>query len=420
MIWFKQLENCCLEIYIEFYIRENNGGKLMFDSNFRKKNKLITFFMIFLLVFIPNASVLADDTEAFDLKLTAQSAILIEASTGRVIWEKDADVRHYPASMTKMMTGILALEKLPPKADVVISPNAAATEDCPLEIVAGECLSADNIITGMLMESDNGAAVAIAEAVDGSVSQFVQRMNERAQAIGMSNTHFVNPNGLTEANHYSTARDMAKLARFAMNNKKFREIVSTKNQVIHWEVPARQQKLAENTNKLLANYNGMNGIKTGWTEAAGGCLAASARRNGVELIAIVMQTPGPDDRFADASKLLDYGFKQVKMVKGIAKDRVSRKLWVRGGTSASVMAHPAEDINYPLINGEDPKHYTLSYDVPKVIAAPLKDGETVGRIIIKYDNKEVGSVPMISEKVEAGFSIGSWLVGVFSGLLEKI
>ena len=420
MIWFKQLENCCLEIDIEFYIRENNGGKLMFDSNFRKKNKLITLFMIFLLVFIPNASVLADDTEAFDLKLTAQSAILIEASTGRVIWEKDADVRHYPASMTKMMTGILALEKLPPKADVVISPNAAATEDCPLEIAAGECLSADNIITGMLMESDNGAAVAIAEAVDGSVSQFVQRMNERAQAIGMSNTHFVNPNGLTEANHYSTARDMAKLARFAMNNKKFREIVSTKNQVIHWEVPARQQKLAENTNKLLANYNGMNGIKTGWTEAAGGCLAASARRNGVELIAIVMQTPGPDDRFADARKLLDYGFKQVKMVKGIAKDRVSRKLWVRGGTSASVMAHPAEDINYPLINGEDPKHYTLSYDVPKVIAAPLKDGETVGRIIIKYDNKEVGSVPMISEKVEAGFSIGSWLVGVFAGLLEKI
>ncbi|MDD7762756.1 MAG: D-alanyl-D-alanine carboxypeptidase [Selenomonadales bacterium] len=392
----------------------------MFDSNFRKKNKLITFFMIFLLIFIPNASVLADDTEAFDLKLTAQSAILIEASTGRVIWEKDADVRHYPASMTKMMTGILALEKLLPKADVVISPNAAATEDCPLEIVAGECLSADNIITGMLMESDNGAAVAIAEAVDGSVSQFVQRMNERAQEIGMSNTHFVNPNGLTEANHYSTARDMAKLARFAMNNKKFREIVSTKKQVIHWEVPARQQKLAENTNKLLANYNGMNGIKTGWTKAAGGCLAASARRNGVELIAIVMQTPGPDDRFADASKLLDYGFKQVKMVKGIAKDRVSRKLWVRGGTSASVMAHPAEDINYPLINGEDPKHYTLSYDVPKVIAAPLKDGETVGRIIIKYDNKEVGSVPMISEKVETGFSIGSWLVGIFAGLLEKI
>lgn len=420
MIWFKQLENCCLEIDIEFYIRENNGGKLMFDSNFRKKNKLITFFMIFLLIFIPNASVLANDTEAFDLKLTAQSAILIEASTGRVIWEKDADVRHYPASMTKMMTGILALEKLLPKADVVISPNAAATEDCPLEIVAGECLSADNIITGMLMESDNGAAVAIAEAVDGSVSQFVQRMNERAQEIGMSNTHFVNPNGLTEANHYSTARDMAKLARFAMNNKKFREIVSTKKQVIHWEVPARQQKLAENTNKLLANYNGMNGIKTGWTKAAGGCLAASARRNGVELIAIVMQTPGPDDRFADASKLLDYGFKQVKMVKGIAKDRVSRKLWVRGGTSASVMAHPAEDINYPLINGEDPKHYTLSYDVPKVIAAPLKDGETVGRIIIKYDNKEVGSVPMISEKVEAGFSIGSWLVGIFAGLLEKI
>ena len=392
----------------------------MFDIKFRKKNKLIAFFMIFLLVFIPNASVLADDTETVDLKLTAQSAILIEASTGRVIWEKDADVRHYPASMTKMMTGILALENLSPRADVLISPNAAATEDCPLEIAAGECFSADNIITGMLLESDNGAAVAIAEAVDGSVSKFVQRMNDRAKVIGMSNTHFVNPNGLTEVNHYSTARDMAKLARFAMNNKKFREIVSTKKQIIHWEVPARQQKLAENTNKLLANYNGMNGIKTGWTKAAGGCLAASAKRNGVELIAIVMQTPEPDDRFADASKLLDYGFKQVKMVKGITKDRISRKLWVRGSTSASVMAHPAEDINYPLINGEDPKHYTLSYDVPKVVTAPLKEGETVGRVIIKYDNQEVGSVPMLSEKAEAGFSIGSWLVGIFAGLLERI
>lgn len=392
----------------------------MFDINFRKKSKLIAFFMIFLLVFIPNASVLADDTEATDLELTAQSAILIEASTGRVIWEKDADVRHYPASMTKMMTGILALENLSPRADVLISPNAAATEDCPLEIVAGECLSADDIITGMLMESDNGAAVAIAETVDGSVDKFVQRMNDRAKMIGMSNTHFVNPNGLTEVNHYSTARDMAKLARFAMNNKKFRDIVSTKKQIIHWEVPARQQKLAENTNKLLEKYNGMNGIKTGWTKAAGGCLAASARRNGVELIAIVMQTPEPDDRFADAGKLLDYGFKKVKMVKGIAKDRVARKLWVQGGTSASVMAHPAEDISYPLINGEDPKHYTLSYDVPKVINAPLKEGEIVGKIIIKYDNQEVGSVPMLSEKAEAGFSIGSWLVGVFAGLLEKI
>ena len=353
-------------------------------------------------------------------QITAQAAILIEASTGRVIWSKDADVRHYPASMTKMMTGILALEELTPRQEVIISPNAAGTEDCPLEIMAGERLPANEIITGMLLESDNGAAVAIAEAVDGTVEKFAQRMNDKAKELDMTSTHFVNPNGLTAEGHYSTARDMAKLARYALENQRFRQIVGTKQQVIHWDLPLHKQYLAENTNKLLNVYEGMNGTKTGWTKAAGGCLAASAKRNGVELIAIVMQTPTPDDRFLDAAKVLDYGFKNVKMVKGISKERVTRKVWLKNSKQASTLLHPASDVNYPLLHNEDASHYSLEYDVPKVISAPLKSGEKVGRLIIKYNGKAVGSVDMVADKVETGSSVGSWLVSLFEGLLNRM
>lgn len=353
-------------------------------------------------------------------QITAKAAILIEASTGRVIWEKNADEQHYPASTTKMMTGILGIENLPPHAEVFISPNAAATEDCPLDIHAGERLTADELITGMLMVSDNGAAVAVAEQLDGSVGAFAKRMNAKAQELGMDHTHFVNPNGLPNPNHYSTVRDMAKLARYAMEDKKFRDIVGQKNRMINWLFPKTKHLAVENTNKLLGHYEGMTGIKTGWTQISGGCLAASAKRNGVELIVVLMQAPAPDDRFSDARKILDYGFSQVRMVKGLSKDRVKCTAWVKGGTQATVNLHPVSDINYPLIGNEAAEHYTLEYDVPKVLSAPLKEGEPVGRIVIKYDGSPVGNVDLAADKVQKGFSLGSWLVDVFEGILKRV
>ena len=353
-------------------------------------------------------------------QITAKAAILIEASTGRVIWEKNADEQHYPASMTKMMTGILGLETLPPHAEVFISPNASTTEDCPLEIHAGERMTADELITGMLMVSDNGAAVAVAEQMDGSVGAFAKRMNAKAQELGMDHTHFANPNGLSNPNHYSTARDMSKLARYVMENKKFREIVGQKNRTINWAFPKTKHLAVENTNKLLGHYDGITGIKTGWTQLSGGCLAASARRNGVELIAVLMQTPTPDDRFSDARKILDYGFHQVRMVRGLSKDRVKCTAWVKDGTQATVNLHPVSDINYPLIGNEAPDHYTLEYDVPKVLSAPLKEGETVGKVVIKYDGSPVGNVDLATDKVQSGFSFGSWLVNIFEGILKRV
>lgn len=351
-------------------------------------------------------------------QITAKAAILIEASTGRVILEKNADEQHYPASTTKIMTAMLGLENIGPRTEVFISPDAAETEDCFLEIRAGDRLTAEELITGMLMVSDNGAAVAIAEQVDGSGEEFADRMNAKAKEIGMEHTHFANPNGLTNPKHYSTPRDIARLAKYAMEHERFREIVRQKNGNISWVFPKKYLSV-ENTNELLGKYEGMTGIKTGWTKAAGGCLAASARRGGVELIAVLMQTPTPEDRFADARKMLDYGFDKVRMVKGISQDRVTKKIWIKEGREPSVEAHLVADIRYPLVDGESPEHYTVTYDVPKVLAAPLKEGEIVGKAVIRYDGEPVGSVDLAAGHVEKGFSFSSWLVGLLEGVLNR-
>jgi len=358
--------------------------------------------------------------EGGEPEITAQAAIIVEASTGRVIWEKNADERHYPASMTKMMTGILALEQMNLHSEITMSVEAAHTESSPLGVLSGEKIRADELLTGMLLESDNGAAVAFGEAMGGSVPAFARIMNAKASELGMENTHFVNPNGLTMEGHYSTARDMAKLARYVMQNPSFRDIVSKEQSVIHWEAPKNKQFIAHNTNKLLGHYKGMTGIKTGWTDAAGGCLAAGAKRNGVELIVVLMKTPTPDDRFKDAEKLLDYGFTRVKMTKALSKERANRRVWVTGGQKASAQLYPARDIGFPLINGEDKSRYSLAYDVPKLVAAPLKEGTPVGKVIVRYDGKDVEQVPLLAEQVKSGFSIGSWLVKMFSWVIKMV
>ncbi|WP_173443682.1 D-alanyl-D-alanine carboxypeptidase family protein [Selenomonas ruminantium] len=358
--------------------------------------------------------------EGGEPEITAQAAIIVEASTGRVIWEKNADERLYPASMTKMMTGILALEQMNMRSQIVMTPEAAYTESSPVGVLPGETIRTDELLNGMLMESDNGAAVALGEAMAGSVSAFAKIMNGKAEELGMQDTHFVNPNGLTAEGHYSTARDMAKLACYAMKNPDFRKIVGQEQRTIYWTSPGSKTFKAHNTNKLLGKYEGMTGIKTGWTNAAGGCLATGARRHGVELIVVLMKTPTPDDRFKDAEKLLDYGFDHVKMTKALSKDRTTRKVWVANGVQASAQLYPERDIEYPLINGEDKSKYSLAYDVPKVVDAPLKAGAQVGNIEILYNGQKVEQVPLLTEGVNSGFSMGSWLVNTFSWFIKLI
>lgn len=242
-------------------------------------------------------------------EITADAAVIMDAASGRFLYEKNGTKKEYPASMTKIMTCILSIEKGNSYKTVSVSRKAADVESTALH--GGEWLSLGDLQNQMMMISDNGAATAIAENTAGSLPAFADMMNEKARGIGMTGTHFVNANGMPDENHYSTAEDMARLARYAMENKNFRRIVSSKRKQIRYIRPA-EIFTCENSNELLYTYPGATGIKTGWTRAAGGCLAASAIRDNHELIVIVMHSRDTDSRFAEAAELLDYGFEMIK------------------------------------------------------------------------------------------------------------
>ena len=233
--------------------------------------------------------------------LTADAAILIDARTGQVLYEKNADKREYPASMTKMMTCILALERGNPLKTIAVSANAANVEST--ELCGGEWIRLGDLTYQMMLISDNGAATAIAEAIGGNVNHFASMMNEKARAIGAVGTHFVNANGMPDEDHYTTAQ-------YGLRNKEFRQIVSTRSKQVHYERPSKNLPCT-NTNHLLFTYDGAIGVKTGYTRAAQGCLAAAATRNGRTLIAVIMHA-GWDSRFTEAAALLDHGFEMKK------------------------------------------------------------------------------------------------------------
>ncbi len=348
--------------------------------------------------------------------ISATSAILVEASTGRVVYEKNADEVRPPASMTKMMTCILGLENMKVRSLITVSPRAAGAEDSAMGLQAGDRVDAQNLLLGMMLVSDNGAAVAVAEHINGTVGNFAERMNEKAKEIGCGDTHFANPNGLPDKAHVSTARDMAKIARYCLRNKEFRSIVGEKTASMRWEAPKGRFLGMENTNDLLGQYEGTTGIKTGWTVAAGGCLAASAKRKGVELIAIIMNSTDTESRFQDARKLLDYGFAHVRLHRGISKERMIRTIWVKDGREFRVEAGPTADVDYPLLHGEKPTKYSVEYDMPVLVTAPVKKGQKVGDVILKYEGKEIGRIDVVAKgEVPSGFSVLSYF---FVGLLS--
>lgn len=351
--------------------------------------------------------------------LQAEAAVVVEATTGRVVYGKKEEERRYPASMTKMMTCILALEQSGQKKLVTVSPAAAATEDSTLVLQPADQVEMGEILTGMMLVSDNAAAVAIGENLAGSQKLFAQQMNEKAEEIGCQDTHFVNPNGLPNPNHYSTALDMAKIAAYCMKNPDFRDIVSQQKAVMHWASPKGKFIVMENTNELLGQYDGITGIKTGWTQAAGGCLAAAAKRNGVELIAIVMRSPDTDTRFDDAKKLLDYGFDHVRVQRVAAKERMQRSVLVQDGTEYKVFAMPEVDVNLPLLHGEKSEAYTLKYDLPRIVKAPVKRGQVLGHVVEQYRGKEVARIPLrASADVSAGFSfLSKFFVGLLAAFM---
>lgn len=234
----------------------------------------------------------------------ARSAVLIDADDNGVLFGKNEDEKVPPASTTKIMTAILALESGRLDEPIMISQNAVSVEPSVLGLQVGDQITLREALTGMMLVSGNDAAIAIAETIAGSVPAFAQMMNDKAKELGAVNTHFVNPNGLTEYDHYSTAHDMALIASYAMKNPEFRRIVSLKDYEVKY-MDGHTQYVTTTNRFLKSGFKGANGIKTGFTNAAGDCLAASATRGKKTLIAVFYND---DDRWTDAPAWLEYGF----------------------------------------------------------------------------------------------------------------
>lgn len=367
--------------------------------------------------FLQSGFAQAADTPLADL--SADSVILIEANTGNVVYEKNAAKRIYPASTTKMMTAIIALENGKLDDVVTVGKDADGAEGSAMNIAAGDKLYFKDLLYGVMMASGNDATIAIADYLSGSVEEFAKLMTKKAHEIGAVNTNFVNSSGLPDKNHYSTAYDLARIAMYAYRNDQFRELVATAKQEIKWLEPVKSEIL-ENTNLLLHNYQGATGIKTGYTEAAGECLVASAQRNGVDLIAVVMHVD-KDKRFDEAAKLLDYGFERVKLHVAFKKNDLLKTINVRNGRNHQMKVRPKDDILYPIVDGINIDDFSIAMDMPKYVTAPVKQGQAVGSVRILYRNIEIGKVEMVADQaVVEGFNPISLLIMWYEALFETL
>jgi len=306
--------------------------------------------------------------------VVGKAAILIDSKSGKILYAKNAHEPLPPASTTKILTGILTLEKAELSDMVTAGKNATLVEPSAIGLKEGERISVENHVYAILLKSANDSAIALAEHISGSVSEFAELMNSSARAWGATNSNFTNPNGLPDPNHRSTAHDLAYIAKHAMENPKFREFVSTKVKVI----PRDDDdgiKWLQNHNKMLWRYEGATGIKTGYTRAAQQCLVASAEKNGQELIAVVLGSQGANV-WSDAESL---AVKSVEVIKGTEK----------------VSLVTQEEFFYTLPKGE-PKTLTEKVVVNTDITAPINKGQVLGKLAFLLNGREIGSVNLVA------------------------
>ena len=328
--------------------------------------------LVIAILLILNMSCLPTISLAEPPENSARAAVLMEVETGRVLYEKNPHEKLPMASTTKIMTAILALENSQLSDIVTVSSNASGVEGSSLYLAVGERLTMEQLLYGLMLRSGNDAAVAIAEHVGKSQEGFADMMNKKAREIGAINTHFMNPHGLHHENHYTTAYDLALLSTYAMGNSSFREIVSTKYYKIPWQGQPWDRVLM-NKNALLWNYEGAEGIKTGYTKAARRCLATAAVRNDMELVAVVLDC---QPWFDDSATILNYGFSHYEMKKIFTRDESlgrSRKEWLRQKVDIILK----DDITLPLAEGElDRLGIVLKH--PEILEAPIRAGSRVG------------------------------------------
>ena len=313
---------------------------------------------------------------------SAASAVLIEQNSGRVLYEQNADEERLIASITKIMTAVVALEHADKATPYTVTAQDMA-EGSSMYLKPGDTLLLEELLYGLMLVSGNDAALAVAHCVSGETEDFVALMNETAQRLGMTHTHFANPNGLDAEDHYSSARDMAVLAAYALENQDFRRIVSTASVTIG-------ERYLANHNKLLRRYAGCIGVKTGFTKAAGRTLVSAAVRDGMTL---VCATLNDGDDWNDHAALLDYGFANYRMETAAPAGRVLASVLVQGGTAVSVPLAASEDLCYPLTGEESLKVVARA---PLSVPAPVVPGQVVGEVCAYLEDREVARVDLVA------------------------
>lgn len=329
------------------------------------------------------------EAQAQEVESSAASAIVIEAQNGTVLLSHQAEVEHPMASTTKVMTALLALEECDLTELVTAGRNAFGVPGTSIYLSEGETLTMEDMLYGLMLASGNDAAVAIAEHIDGSVAAFCQRMTARARELGCEHTVFLTPHGLPQDGHYTTAHDLALIAREAMKNETFRQIVSTTRATIPWE-GREYDRILNNKNKLLTSYAGATGIKTGYTRAAGRCLVSSAQRDGMEIICVVLNCA---DWFDESARLLDAAFAQYGWFTMLEAGETAREMPVEasGGAALRIVAQSA-------LGGAAPKDSLpdLELELPQRLEAPIARGEVVGTARMVARGETVAQVPLVA------------------------
>ena len=329
-----------------------------------------------------------------DLAKNATSAIMLEASTGEIIFQKNVNEKRPPASMTKMMSMLLIMENIEKgnltfEEEVTSSAYASSMGGSQIFLKAGEKMKVEDLLKGIAIGSGNDATVAMAERIAGTEEAFVKLMNDRAKELGLNNTNFKNSTGLDAENHYSTAYDMSVIARELVKHKKILEFTGTYEDYLRKD--SASPFWLVNTNRLVRFYQGVDGLKTGYTKEAGYCLTSTAEKDNMRLITVVMNEPSTQIRNGETSSMLDYGFNMYSVNKILDTDTSLQKGKVELGNDLEVEIVPTEEVK--ILNNKNSDERKVTYELElNTIKAPVKKGDIVGKIKVYEDNKIINEI----------------------------
>ncbi len=341
--------------------------------------------------------------------VTSKAAVVIEGSTGEILFEKNKDEELMLASVTKVMTLLLIFEELKSgkinlNDPVTVSEYAASMGGSQVYLEPGETQTVDTMIKCISISSANDAAVAMAEHISGSETAFVDRMNKRASELGMTHTHFINCNGLDDditSGHYSSAYDIALMSReLVMKHPEISDYSTVwMDTFVHKNSKGVESEFGlTNTNKLIRSYNGITGLKTGSTSKAKYCLSATAKRDNIDIISVILAAPDHKARFAEAARLLDYGFGRCSSYTDNHSDFTPQSVKVKGSLTNEITCRPENEFLHIFTGGEDTSLIEKNIVINDTVSAPIKEGDSVGKITYTYNGNEIGAVNLIAEK----------------------